>query len=68
MAVIRMIKYDDLSILPVIFSGAELAGVRSDWLPPFLRKVLFYVKIRVKLPQVFTIQQEREYSRKIVNT
>jgi len=33
MAVVRMIKYDDLSILPVIFSGAELAGVRSDRLP-----------------------------------
>jgi len=30
MAVVRMIKYDDLSILPVISSGAELAGVRSD--------------------------------------
>jgi len=25
-----MIKYDDLSTLPVIVLGAELAGVRSD--------------------------------------
>ena len=33
MAVVRMIKYDDLSILLVSFSWAELAGVRSDRLP-----------------------------------
>jgi len=33
MAVVRMIKYDDWSILPVIFSGEELKGVRSDRLP-----------------------------------